>query len=67
MLSDRSDTLGLLITTVPVTWSLILVGETVVWMTYWVRVSEVVQVWLSVSDELRVKVPLVPRAQTETM
>jgi hypothetical protein len=66
MLRVRSDTLGLLITTVPVTWTLIWVGDTVVWMTYWVSVSETVQVWESVSDELRVSVP-VPLDQMETM
>jgi hypothetical protein len=62
----RSDTLGLLITTVPLTWTLIWVGDTVVWTTYWVSVLEAVQFWESLSDELRVSVPF-PRAQMETM
>jgi hypothetical protein len=66
MLSVLSETLGLLISTVPLTSIWILVGETVVWMTYWVRVCAVVQFWESVSDELRARIPD-PRAQTETM
>jgi hypothetical protein len=34
----RSETLGLLITTVPLVSILIRVGGTVVWSTYWVKV-----------------------------
>jgi hypothetical protein len=67
MLRVRSDTLGLLITTVPETSILISVGETVVCMTYWVIiVLDTTQVRESMLDTLRVRVP-VPRAQTETM